>query len=160
MKDFRHIERNGYHAIDWPGPAVTMSGLLERFPEAVIGKFLVNTSYDSGFLVPSDSELQEGWHMVGQLAHSPRISRTSQIPHDQFDEWLVFERPIRVEKFETMVNYYGFTPIDFWDEKRERFWQQIADLKPVSVIGENDGLYLVSRDETLVESVLRNCASF
>jgi hypothetical protein len=96
----RHIERNRYHAIDWPVHSeLLITDLWARFPELVIGKHLVNTSYDSGFVTLSDAEREEGWRMVGQFAHSPQISTIDQIPHDQYDEWLVFERPTQVESF-------------------------------------------------------------
>lgn len=152
MKRARRIKRNGYHALDWRGEhGFFLDHLWEQFPELVVGKYLVNTSYDSGFLTLADSERQDGWHMVGELAHSPRIRITEQIPHDQYDEWLIFDQPVRVERFETMVNYEGFNPVDFsWEEKRERFWEQVETLKPLHVIAENDGVYLVSGDEGLI----------
>jgi hypothetical protein len=78
-----------------------------------------------------------------------------QIPHDQYEEWLIFDHPAEVEQFETMVNFAGFSPVDFdWEKKRERFWEQVARLHPQHVVAENDGLYLVSRDERLVSAVL------
>jgi hypothetical protein len=121
----------------------------------VIGKHLVNTSYDSGFVTLSDAEREEGWRMVGQLAHSPQIRNIVQIPHDQYDEWLVFERPTQVESFETMVNNCGFSPVEFgWEEKLERFWEQVISLNPLHVLGENDGMYLVSRDGELIRRIL------
>ena len=54
-----------------------------------------------------------------------------------------------------MVNYGGFTPVDFnWDEKRERFWQQVVRLHPFHVIAENDGVYLLSRDDDLIRRIV------
>jgi hypothetical protein len=121
----------------------------------VVGKHLVNTSYDSGVLTLSDAERRSGWRLVGRLAHSPLIRSTDQIPHDQYDEWLVFDQPVQVEGFDTMVNYCGFTPVDYeWDEKRELFWEQIVRLRPLHVIAENDGVYLLSRDGDLVHRVI------
>lgn len=53
-----------------------------------------------------------------------------------------------------MVNYGGFTPLDFdWDEKRDRFWEQVIRLKPLHVIAENGGVYLLSRDEALIHRI-------
>ena len=152
----RHIKRDGYHAIDWRnGAGFFIADVWQRVPELVVGRYLVNTSYDSGSLTLSGSEREDGWRMIGPLAHSSQIRSTDQIPHDQFDEWLVFEQPVQVEEFDTMVNYNGFTPIDFsWDEKRERFWRQVVQLQPLHVIGENDGVYLVSRDEDLIRKII------
>jgi len=155
MKPPRHSARDGYHALDWPDDAgFFITELWREFPELVLGKYLVNTSFDSGFLTLSDSELRDGWRMVGQLAHSSLIRSVGQIPHDQYDEWLVFDQPVQIEEFETMVNYSGFTPVDFaWEQKRERFWEQVIRLRPLHVIAENDGVYLVSRDEGLIHKI-------
>jgi hypothetical protein len=94
VKHPRHIERDGYHALDWrDDPRLFIDDLWKRFPELVIGRYLVSTSYDSGSLTLSHVELQDGWRMVSRLAHSPRIHSADQIPHDQFDEWLIFDHP-------------------------------------------------------------------
>jgi hypothetical protein len=156
MKFPRHIARDGYHALDWrDDPDFFISGLWEEFPELVLGRYLVNTSFDSGFLTLSDSELRDGWRMVGRLAHSPLVRSIDQIPHDHYDEWLVFDQPVQVEEFETMVNHLGFTPIDFsWEQKRERFWEQVIRLRPLHVMAENDGAYLLSREEGLIHRII------
>jgi hypothetical protein len=54
-----------------------------------------------------------------------------------------------------MVNNCGFSPVEFgWEEKLERFWEQVISLNPLHVLGENDGMYLVSRDGDLIYRVL------
>jgi hypothetical protein len=144
MKGSRHILRDGYHGTIW-----------NRFPELVLSLYLVNTSFDSGYLPLSDSMKQDGWHSVGKLAHSPQIRSTQQIPMEQYDEWLIFDHPIQVSSFETMVNFCGFSPIDFdWVEKRDRFWEQIILWKPLHVIAENARVvYLLSKDTNLIRKV-------
>ncbi len=156
MTTFRHIERAGYHVLDWRGgPGLTLDDLLQAYPELVVDRFLVNTSFDSGFLTLSESQIKDGWRMVGRLGHSSRITRIEQVPHDQFDEWVVFERPTQVDAFETMVNYLDFSPIDFgWEEKLESFWRQVIGLHPLHVLGENYGTYLVTRDEKIVNRII------
>ena len=161
MSNALHSEREGYHTIDWSdrrGPSVTaITDLWRKFPELVVGRYLVNTSYDSGFVTLSDLQLAEGWRMVGQLAHSPQIRSADQIPHDQFDEWLVFDQPTEVSEFETMVNWPDFSPIEFgWEEKRDQFWEQVARLHPLHVIAENWKVYLVSRDGGLIKRILES----
>ena len=155
LKTARHITRNGYNAFDWINRSelFLLPTLWQQFPVLVLGKYLVNTSFDSGFLTLSPAEREEGWHMVGNLAHSPRIERLDQIPHDQFDEWLAFDDPTRVDNFETLVNHYGFTPVD-WDWDQQRWWDQLSRLNPLHVLGENDNLYLVTRDESIVQQIL------
>jgi hypothetical protein len=151
----RHFERDGYHAVDWPARReLVLQDLWERFPSLVVGRFIVNTSFDSGFVMLSEEEKRAGWRMVGSFAHSPRITASRSIPRDQFDEWLVFDQPTTISSFETMVNYTGFSPVAFeWPEKWEQFWSQIRALQPLHVIGENDGVYLVTRDAALIREI-------
>jgi hypothetical protein len=158
MKDVRYIVRDAYHAVDRPHRhGLSIAKLWHDFPELVVDRYLVNTSFDSGFLTLSDSEREAGWRMVGKLAHSPQIRSPKEIPHDQFDEWLVFDRPVEVQEFETLVNYVDFSPIDFdWEEKFEPYWKQILRLQPLHVIAENDGVYLLSKDEKLVAKILNS----
>ncbi len=41
-----------------------------------------------------------------------------------------------------------------WEDKRERFWEQVIRLQPLHVIGENDGVYLLSRDYRLISKLM------
>jgi len=151
----RHIERDSYHAFHWPDrPDLFIRDICESYPSLVIGRYLVNTSFDSGFLDLSSDEITAGWYKLGDLAHSPRIEAIEQIPHDQFDECLVFDTPTRVGRFETLVNHCSFNPIDFdWPEKVEHFWNQINGIQPLNVLGENDSSYLVTRDHALARRI-------
>ena len=156
-KHMRHIERDDYHVFDWADRSdLSLDDFWRMHPEVVVGRFLVNTSLDSGHLILSDEQRREGWRAIGELAHSPRIRSIEQIPHIQFDEWLVFDTPTEVTAFETMVNYCDFTPIDFsWEEKRERYWQQVLRYRPLHIIAENHHMYLVSRDAEFALKILK-----
>ncbi len=151
----RHIERDGYHVLDWPDRGdLELPNLWQVAPELVIGCFLVNTSFDSGFLTLKPDDIAAGWRMIGALAHSPKITSVAQMPHDQYDEWLAFDSPIEVTDFETMVNYAVFTPIDFgWEEKREHYWEQIIRWQPRHVFGENDNLYVITADSEIARQL-------
>lgn len=155
LKDHVLTEGNGYQVIHWPERLdLSIADLWLRFPELVVGKYLVNTSYDSGFMTLSETQKENGWRMVGQLAHSPLIRDTKQIPHDQFDEWLVFDCPVQVEDFKTMVNYCRYSPTTFdLEDEWDTFWKQVLRLNPLHVLGENYGMYLVSRDKHLIQRV-------
>ncbi|MCX6951701.1 MAG: hypothetical protein NTV51_05905 [Verrucomicrobia bacterium] len=152
----RHAERDGYRLFDWqPREGVTIRQLWQSCPELVVGRYLVNASYDSGSLTLSDVQKDGGWRMIKDFAHSARIEDPAEIPHDQFDEWLIFDAPTVVSDFETMVNQGGFTPLDFdWEEKRAAYWSQILALRPLHVLGENDGAYVVTRDPAIVGHLL------
>lgn len=152
----RHADRDSYHLFDWrPRGTMTIRQPWQSCPALVVGRHLVNTSYDSGFVTLTDAQKTKGWHMVEAFAHSPRIEDPAEIPHDQFDEWLIFDAPTVVSNFETMVNYGGFTPLDFdREEKRALYWSQILNLRPLHVLGENDGVYVVTRDPKIVERLV------
>ena len=64
------LERDGYHALSWPNRSdLSILDLWEKCPDLVIGKYLVNTSYDSGHLTLSDEERETGWQMIGDTEY-------------------------------------------------------------------------------------------
>ncbi len=154
----RQAKRGEFLILDWPkGSEFCIENLWYEFPELVVGRYLVNTCFDCGLLQLSEKLQADGWHVVGGRAHSPRIESHTEIPYDSFDEWLIFETPVEVPEFETMVNHCAFSPTDYvWEEKRERFWEQIFQLRPLHVIGENYGAYFVTRDQDLFDRMLRS----
>ncbi len=86
----RHVQRDGYHLLDWPVETeLSIPALLRKAPEMAIGRYVVNTSFDSGQLHISPEEAATGWRMVGDLAHSPKITDIQQLPNDTYDEWLI-----------------------------------------------------------------------
>src|SRR3954452_2942757 len=139
--------RHGYYWVEWQDEF--LSDLLSVFPQLVLGKCLVNTAFDSGTLNLSPEELGEGWFKHGKLAVSPPITDV-WIPHDQFDEWYVFDSPTTFDECEVFVNYSGFSLHDpAFGEFQERFWRQLARLAPESYVAEGDNLICVTRDLNL-----------
>lgn len=150
----QQASREDFTAFVWDDERAFLSTFMHRFPESVVDRYLVNTSFDSGCLTLSDEERQEGWSQVGALTHSPRIRSLDQVPHDCYDEWLVFEEPVSLGRIPAMVNYSGFSPIDFsWAEELEKFWENVLRLRPVHVLGEGDLLYCVTRDVELARKL-------
>src|SRR5687767_10888356 len=96
-------QHNDYYWVEWRG--AFLSELLARIPDIVLGRYLVNTSFDSGSLWPSEEEKKQGWRSVGALTYSPCIADVRSIPHDQFDEWLVFPEPTELQSWEAVINY-------------------------------------------------------
>lgn len=152
----RHIERDGFHVFDWPDRKdLPIPDICDEVPEIVVKRYVVNTSYDSGFLTLNEEQKSKGWFMVGKFAHSPLIETVDDIPHDQFNEWLVFDRPTRVAQFETLVNFIGFSPVDFdWKEKLQNFWLQVGYYRPLSLIAENNTPYVVTRDPVVISKLV------
>jgi hypothetical protein len=144
--------KNGdYFWIEWKEPF--LSDLLSAFPNLVIGKYLVNTSFDSGSLTLSQEELNQGWNKFNELTLSPSIKNSVDLPFCHYDEWYVFNSPTKFENYEVFVNYLGFSLQDFPKEIKERFWQQIDRLSPETFFAEGDYLVCVTKDASLFKQV-------
>lgn len=146
-------KRGDYFWIEWRDDF--LSDLLSAFPQFVLGKYLVNTSFDSGSLTLAPEEIEQGWCKHNKLALSPPISDVACIPKDQYDEWYVFTSPTTFENYEVFVNYGGFSleNSDF-TEFQEKFWLQLERLSPESFLAEGGYLICVTRNESLYNQVV------
>lgn len=145
-------KRGDYFWVEWRDDF--LSDLLSAFPQLVLGKYLVNTSFDSGSLTLAPEEIEQGWRKHNKLALSPPISDVAYIPKDQYDEWYVFTSPATFENYEVFVNYGGFSleSSDF-AEFQERFWRQLERLVPETFLAEGDNLICVTRNEPFYNQV-------
>ncbi len=73
---------------------------LRLCPEVIEGKSVAITSLDSGFYSPSQTDMAKGWKVAGNIAYSPCLGSTNELPMDccgpdsgGYDEWYVFEAP-------------------------------------------------------------------
>jgi hypothetical protein len=148
-----------------------LSGVLQSCPAIVLGKTVAITSFDSGPLSPTEEERGEGWWSDGRIMYSPPITDPGSIPHEQYDEWLVFQSPPgSVHDVEVFINYGDFSfasrdqihPWDpTWDRSilghdralRERFWSQLIRISPESYIAEGDAFLFASRNLSLTTCV-------
>ena len=145
--------RSNYYWVEWQGKF--LDALLSAFPQIVMGKYLVNTSFDSSTLNLSPEDGGEGWSQHGQLAVSPRMT-DGWLPHAQYDEWYVFTSPTTFDEYEVFVNYLGFSlraPV--FEEFQERFWWQLDRLAPESFLADGDHLICVTRDLNLFQQLLQ-----
>ena len=140
-----------YFWVEWQDDF--LGDLLSAFPQLVLGKHLVNTSFDSGSLTLAPEEIEQGWRKHNKLALSPPIADISQIPKDHYDEWYVFASPTTFEDYKVFVNYGGFSLHDFPAEFQERFWQQLEHLAPESFLAEGEHLICVTKNESLYNQV-------
>ncbi len=141
-----------YFWIEWR--EAFLSDLLSAFPNIVVGKYLINTSFDSGSLSLSDEEVKQGWTKYNQLALSPPITNDLDIPNCQYDEWYIFNMPTVFDDYEIFVNYYGFSLEDFLTDFQERFWKQIEILSPETYLAEGEFLICVTKNESLFNQIL------
>jgi hypothetical protein len=103
---------------------------------------------------------------------SPPLDERLEIPEAGHDEWYVFE-DLPEERWtpETFVNYVAFTLREpqqivanqdpTWDRHgwdwlepvQQRFWEQIAKLKPITYVASGDHLVVVSRRPDVLAAV-------
>jgi hypothetical protein len=157
--------------------------LLKNYPEAVVGKYVVISSFDSGPLEPSPEEVAKGWHKRGELLMTTRVSGASELPFEQYDEWYVFPQATVPKIAEVFVNYGDFTltpPDQFVQraattgaqadlvgakhlasqlaERQLLFWEQLRECKPESFIADGNVFMFVCRNSELFRNV-RNAIS-
>lgn len=148
--------------------------LLQLCPQAVLGKYIAVTSFDSGPLLPNDEELSQGWQTRKNIAYSPGIQSVEKLPYGDcggFDEWYVFNAPTDLGRlvegniFEALlqpgnvavfVNYGGFAlHAPTMQELVDLFWPQVERISPESYIADGDVLNFVSRDKDLFATVFQ-----
>lgn len=131
-----------------------LSGLLSEFPQIVLGKYLVNTSFDSGSLSLSSEETEQGWYKQNNLTFSPQIKNIESISGSGYDEWYVFDSPKTLDNCEVFVNYWGFSLHDFVPEEIQKaFWLQLEQFKPETYLAEGDNLICVTKDANLFNQI-------
>jgi hypothetical protein len=150
-----------------------LDSLLQRCPQALLGKYIAVTSQDSGSLTPTEEERRAGWQTRNEIAYSPRIQSAERLPHGEcggFDEWYVFESPFDLGQiwhgnvFEapltsgqvsTFVNFLDFALHNpEVEDLVSFFWKQIDRIQPESYISDgNLFLTFVTRDKDLFATV-------
>jgi hypothetical protein len=143
-----------YFWVEWISRSAFLNDFLNAYPQIVLDKYLVNSSFDSGSLSLTPEELEQGWQKYNELALSPRIKNISDIPGNGYDEWYIFEMPNQFDNYEVFVNYGGFSLYDSdFAEIHKRFWWQLPLIKPTSYLAEGDNLIFVTKDNSLFEQV-------
>lgn len=156
--------------------------LVQLCPDAILGRYLVVTSTDSGIPPLTDAHLLAGWSLRSGMAYSPRVSNLEELFYQSdgedatgFDEWFLFDLPppslgarFTGNPFEkgnepqpgllhTFVNWGAFVIHDSnpsLQVARDMFWKQMDWVQPDVYIGDGgDNLTFISKDEALFKSV-------
>ena len=147
-------ELDEYSWVEWNDREAFLRDLLEAIPQLVVGRYLVNTSFDSGTLPLTEPETTCGWTKDNGLTLSPAIASVEEIPSDQYDEWYVFRSPRRFDDYEVFVNYGGFSlHSDLYIDAAERFWRQLSIIEPETYLSEGDNLLCVTKDRALYRRI-------
>ncbi len=158
-----------------------ITSLLSICPEIVLGKYLAVTNIDSGPLRLTEQEKSLGWWTAEagrffqgtswnlpkyrddwKVAYSPRIASIHGLPnetHDEccagYDEWFVFEQHVPADEIESFVNWGGFRLYDSeFQWCTDRFWNQIARIKPESYIADGTVFTVVTRNPVLFNRII------
>lgn len=157
--------------------------LLQRFPHAVLGKYVAVTSLDSGPMALTDAEKRDGWRSRNEIAYSPQIQSAENIRTERspggcagFNEWYIFDSPFDLGElwqgnvFEAPITpgqvctFVNFGPAFALHNPEMAnlvgiFWKQLDWIQPESYIADTDALLtLVSRNEDIFVAV-RNALS-
>src|SRR5258705_9235985 len=89
-----------------------ISMLIRTCPKALLNKYVVVTSLDSGPLRLTKQQINAGWQTKERLALSPKIFTATDVPFEWFDEWFIFDEPTAPIALEVFVNYGTFSLAD------------------------------------------------
>jgi hypothetical protein len=144
--------------------------LLGLCPNAVLGKYVAVTSFDSGSLDLNDEEKANGWDSRKGVAYSPLIHSVLTLPQrGGYDEWYVFENPVDLgEKgqgnpfeapfspgqVEVFVNFGEGFDLQQPDSLVALFWRQLEWIRPESYVADTHYLLtFVSTNRNIFEAV-------
>jgi hypothetical protein len=152
---------------EWLVSSHTLDDLLWTCPQVVLGRRIAVTSCDSGPLPLNDVEKAAGWESRNDIAYIPTVTTVDGLPHDQYDEWCVFEKPPdhlgRLVPPETnifevapckrevhvFVSFGGRVLTPEMKDLAALFWQQLDWIRPESYIADGDFLTFTSWNKAL-----------
>ena len=158
--------------------SLSLNFLLKRYPEFLLRKYLIVTSFDSGPLQPSNLEFNQGWLQHNDLAILPSVQSVDYLPRDQFDEWYIFSHTPLLEDFKVFVNDCSFSLRDpsflmegtdpTWDlvgirenierlkEMQELFWLQVKLKEVETYISTGNNLIVATQEESLYKRLIKS----
>jgi hypothetical protein len=126
--------------------------LVRLISSDIIGLQAVNTSWDSGILIPSEEQFRCGWTVARKAAVSPRIdcSLISVWPtsHDAYcDEWWFFRDVPPAFDFTHGICNMISARIGQWKdvEFSTHFAENIRRFRPEVIVGNNQWSYCVMK---------------
>ena len=87
MHNKSHIETGRYKNYFWLTCHTEIANIDKLIIEYHKGYTLYLTTFDSGPLIPTQEELDQGWEINNEIMISPPLSSKTFIPHEQYDEW-------------------------------------------------------------------------
>lgn len=166
-QDFYWIETN----------EINLTDLVLKLPELFLGKYLIIISFDGGTYTIKNEELSSGWKYLNGMTYTEIITKRTlhRKLSDNHDQWVLLENNRIIDTMINFVNYTYFSLID-WDKEinylededdqnfikrfekersklRERFWEQINIINPLTFISDGSKLIFVTKDEKEIELI-------
>jgi len=140
------------------------SDIVRALPSHFVGLRGVCTSWDSGVLDPTAAGMPD-WQVKGMHAVSPPIDSVAAESWPKslcgFDEWYFFEDLPAFEVLHALCSWHGVSvgeaaalqdvPTGF------DLQEQLDRHQPRIVLGDGQGLFLLTRDEALVAEFAQEC---
>lgn len=126
---------------------------LKEFKQHLVDKFVCVSAFDSGELHIANEEKKLGWQQIDNIAISPKITIDTHLPTAGFDEWYIFTTQLMTLKLPHV--YVNDTSFNLAEDSTvlQRFWQDIAQLKPQTYLADGDSLKIVTTDESLWQEI-------
>src|SRR6185437_15379347 len=84
-------------------PAHKAQDVLQICPEAVLGKHLVITAFDTSKNTAVVQDSLRAWRVEGSALHVPQLADLLEIPYDVFNEWFIFTAAPGQQKLESFM---------------------------------------------------------
>lgn len=164
---------HGFHGpFRWvESPAHKAQDVLQLCPEAILGKHLVITAFDSSKITAIGQESLRAWRVEGAALYIPPLADFLEVPYDVFNEWFVFTPAPPQQKLEsfTSSNWFTLGPClsgnadraTLWEIKRTQrsFWQLMESANPESYLACCSRLIFVTRNDAYFTAVLRRMST-
>lgn len=143
-------------------PELSVPGVIEALSRFLVGCHGVNVSYDSG-LLGRGGEMPPGWSKVdgkavSPVADVPLLESWPRSHNNCFDEWYFFRKVPEHLQIQAFCNWYTFH-IEQWEILRRTdngfdLSAQLEQLSPEAVIGSGHSIFVISRNQDLVDAFL------
>ncbi|AEA45066.1 hypothetical protein [Fluviicola taffensis] len=139
--------QNDYHWIEVLSGDKTINHFIQDFSQFIVDKHLAIICFDSGPFVRTDEEIQRGWYFKNDVAYFDKVNHQElEVPiYDNYDQWLLFDKPTEVNDMDTFVNHQGFSlnPENLLANPAIKlnsidFWNSIESFKPSKFLLDGD----------------------
>lgn len=159
--------RSGYWWIETNADDKNITSFVNHFADFILNKTLAIVAFDGDSFVPTEDELRRGWIFKNEIAYFSSLNAEelkTPIFDNSYDQWLLFDKYTEFAPIDIYVNYGGFTladdvkALDFQQNLRDKFWTDIATIKPSNFILYGDNfIYGTARKEEIETMIKEWC---